>query len=75
MGQKLPRVTAREMIRVVTRLGFVLARQSGSHQIYKNAEGKRITIPVHAKRTLHPKIVKSILKDAGVAVEDFRKMM
>lgn len=75
MGQRLPRVTAREMVRVVTRLGFALARQSGSHQIYKNSEGKRVTIPAHAKKILHPKIVKSILRDAGVTVEEFRRLL
>ena len=37
---KLPRVTARQMATVLEKLGFSLTRQSGSHQIYKNAAGK-----------------------------------
>jgi len=39
----LPRVTAAQAIRVLEKLGFGLARQSGSHKIYKNAEGKTIS--------------------------------
>jgi hypothetical protein len=37
---KLPRLTAREIAAVLERIGFSLARQSGSHQIFKNAAGK-----------------------------------
>jgi hypothetical protein len=37
-------------------LGFLIARQSGSHMIYKNPEGKRATVPFHAAKVLHPKV-------------------
>jgi len=55
--------------------GFSLARQSGSHRIYKNAAGKRVTVPFHASRILHPKLLKSILRDAGLAAEDLEKLV
>lgn len=42
---KLPRLTAREIMAVLEKAGFSLARQSGSHMIYKNAAGKRVTGP------------------------------
>ena len=38
---RLPRLTAHEIIGVLEKAGFSLARQSGSHMIYKNAAGKR----------------------------------
>lgn len=75
MSEKLPRVTASEMIKVVEKLGFHFSRQSGSHKIYKNNEGKRVTIAYHSGKILHPKIVKSILNDAGLNVDDFKNMM
>jgi predicted RNA binding protein YcfA (HicA-like mRNA interferase family) len=75
MSEKLPRVTAAEIIRVLERLGFSLARQSGSHKIYKNQEGKRITIPYHARKIIHPKVLRSILKDAGLTVERFQELL
>jgi predicted RNA binding protein YcfA (HicA-like mRNA interferase family) len=55
---RLPRVTARQIISVLEKLGFTLARQSGSHMIYKNAAGKRATIPFHGAKVLHPKVLK-----------------
>jgi len=72
---KLPRVTAREIIAVLQKCGFALARQDGSHQIYKNAEGKRTTVPVHASKILHPKILKTIIKDADISPETLRKLL
>lgn len=66
MKEKLPRLNADEAIRVIEKLGFSLVRQSGSHKIYKNAKGIRITIPYHKGKILHPKIIKCIMKDAGI---------
>jgi len=67
---RLPRVTAQEIIRVLERRGFVMVRQSGSHKIFRNPEGTRITVPYHSGKILHPKLLKSILEDAGLSVGD-----
>lgn len=75
MSEKLPRVTANEIIRIVEKMGFYFIRQSGSHKIYKNNEGKRVTIAYHSGKILHPKIVKSILVDVGISVDEFKEMM
>lgn len=75
MSQRLPRVTAVEVIRVLGKIGFVLTRQSGSHKIYKNLEGRRVTVLFHAGRTLSPKLLKSILNDAGLTVEEFVQLL
>ena len=72
---KLPRLTAREIAAALEKTGFALTRQSGSHQIYKNAAGKRVTVPFHASRTLHPKVLKSILRDAELSPEDLEKLL
>ena len=71
---KLPRITADEVIRVLNRAGFFLVRQSGSHKIYKNEKGMRVTVPYHAGKTLHPKVLQSILRDADISVEAFDKL-
>ena len=75
MTDKLPRVSAADAVRVLEKAGFVLARQSGSHRIYKNAEGRRATIPFHSGKVLHPKILKSILRDADLTVEEFLELI
>jgi len=72
---KLPRVTAREIATVLERAGFSLARQSGSHMIYRNASGKRATVPFHGSKILHPKVLRNILRDAEVSAEDLQKLL
>lgn len=73
MSEKLPRVSASEIIKVLEKCGFVMTRQSGSHKIYKNSEGKRATVPFHAGKILHPKVLKSILNEADLTVEELKK--
>ena len=75
MTERAPRVTATEIIKVLESIGFSLSRQSGSHKIYKNEEGRRVTVPFHRAKTLHPKILKSILRDADMDVERLRKLL
>lgn len=72
---RLPRVTADEVMKVLERKGFSLVRQSGSHKIYKNQEGKRVTVPYHAGKIIHPKVLKSILRDAGLPAERFEELL
>jgi predicted RNA binding protein YcfA (HicA-like mRNA interferase family) len=67
---KLPRLTAAQTIRIIEKRGFTLSRQSGSHVIFKNEEGRRVTIPYHAGKILHPKLLKSILIDADISVQE-----
>jgi predicted RNA binding protein YcfA (HicA-like mRNA interferase family) len=69
---RLPRLTAQEVMRVIERKGFVLVRQSGSHKISRNSEGTGITLPFHSGKILQPKLLKSILEDAGLSVDDLR---
>lgn len=75
MSEKLPRVTASEIIKVLDKRGFVLARQSGSHKIYKNDEGRRATVPFHSGKILHPKVLKSILKEADLSIEELKDLL
>ncbi|MBI5750334.1 MAG: type II toxin-antitoxin system HicA family toxin [Nitrospinae bacterium] len=75
MSEKLPRVTAADAIRVLERAGFSFKRQTGSHKIYKNKEGKRATVPYHSSKILHPKVLKSILNDADLTVEEFKELL
>jgi len=75
MSQGLPKITAKEIIIILEKLGFYLARQSGSHKIYKNTEGKRATVPFHAGKILHPKVLKSIMKDANINEGQLKEML
>lgn len=75
MSEKLPRITADEVIRVYWKelvsnyRGRVVATKS------KNLADKRVTVPYHKGRVLHPKVLSSILQDAQLSKEDFIKIL
>lgn len=75
MSEKLPRISASDVIRALEKAGFFLSRQSRSHKIYKNKQGKRVTVPYHSGDVLHPKILKSILKDADLTIDQFKDLI
>jgi len=75
MSDKLPRITAAEVIRALEKVGFFLARQSGKHKIYKNREGRRVTVSYHSGKILHPKVLKSIMRDADLTIEEFKDLL
>jgi predicted RNA binding protein YcfA (HicA-like mRNA interferase family) len=44
---------------MLLKAGYELIRTNGSHRIYINGK-KRVVIPFHTGKTLHPKITKDV---------------
>ena len=57
---KLPRLTADEAEAILLKAGFVLLRSKGSHRIYIKGD-RRIVVPFHAGKILHPKVIKQVI--------------
>jgi len=69
---KLPRITGEELVKILQKEGFEIARQRGSHvQVRKYVEGEKITfpVPVHKGKNLKPGTLKGILRKANISVE------
>jgi predicted RNA binding protein YcfA (HicA-like mRNA interferase family) len=71
---KISPVKPDELIRVLEKLGFEKIRQSGSHVIFKHADGRWTTVPVHKGKDVAIGTFRKILKDAEITYEDFRKL-
>jgi len=64
---KVPALTSGKLIKLLTKHGFVLDHQSGSHRVYFNHNtGKRVVVPYH-KKDLPKGTLMSIVKAAGLA--------
>ena len=74
---KLPRISGKEVIRALERHGFFIKRQSGSHAIMRHQTDltRRCIIPVHGSKTIKPGTLYSILKGAGLSVEEFISLL
>ena len=69
----LPRVTGRDVVRALRRLGWVVVVQKGSHvQLRNPVRGGRATVLVHAGETIGPGLLRSILAQAGLSGDEFQ---
>jgi predicted RNA binding protein YcfA (HicA-like mRNA interferase family) len=39
--------------------------------IFRNENGVRVTVPYHSGKIIHPKILKRIIEDTGIPIEEF----
>jgi predicted RNA binding protein YcfA (HicA-like mRNA interferase family) len=72
---RLPRLRGREVIAALKRAGFVELRVKGSHHILGHADGRRTVVPTHAGETIGPGLLKAILKDLEMTLEDFSEWL
>jgi predicted RNA binding protein YcfA (HicA-like mRNA interferase family) len=70
-GSRLPLVKPQQLIRALERMGFRLLRKSkGSHQQFEHPDGRRTTIPVHKGRDIGPGLLRKILRDIEIDVDE-----
>ena len=65
---RLPSVTAKRVVALLERNGFVIIRQRGSHATLRHADGRQTTVPMH--RDVPKGTLRSIMRQTGLTVED-----
>lgn len=68
---KLRILTARDLERLLFKLGFFKVRQRGSHAFYKHEDGRVTTIPHHKGVDLSRPLIRVILKDIQLDIDTF----
>lgn len=73
--KKLPSLSAKQVIRILKKLGFQEDRQKGSHLILINPITKRrVVVPIHPGKIIKKPLLKSIIEnDVGISIEEFLK--
>lgn len=72
---KLRIIDAKTMEKLLFVLGFKRIRQKGSHVFYKHPDGRVTTIPHHKSRVLARPLIREILKEINVTVEEYIKLI
>lgn len=70
---RLPRLKGRELIRILQTLGFGVVRSRGSHFLLRHEDGRTTTVPVHSGETLSPGLLRAILRDVELTVDDLMR--
>ena len=75
MSPHFPALAAKDVLKVLLRLGFVVDRTTGSHYILRRESDRRQTVvPVHGNLILKRKTLKSILNGAGLTIQEFERL-
>lgn len=74
---KLPRITSKKVLAALLRVGFYIHHQTGSHiNVRHNAKSHlHIIIPMHSKKDLALKTLKSIIVQSELTVEEFVRIL
>ena len=74
---KLPALDGRRVLRALTRAGFTTDRIVGSHHVmvFPGDATRTVTVPVHSSRDLKPGTLRSIIKQAGFSLEEFKALL
>ena len=71
---KAPRVSGPEVVAALTRLGFRVRRQHGSHIILRrDVPFAQTVVPNHPE--IDTGTLRAILRQVGVGVEEFKKLI
>lgn len=73
MGERMRRMTAREVEGLLRRYGFRLVSQKGSHRKWRHPEtGLQVIVPEHRGRTLPTGTLRAILKGAELPESEWK---
>jgi predicted RNA binding protein YcfA (HicA-like mRNA interferase family) len=76
MSPRLPRITAEDLLRALRRDGWLVDRQRGSHvRLWHPEKTRLVTVAYHAGRIIKPKTLESILEQAGMSVDELRRLL
>ncbi|OHA01085.1 MAG: hypothetical protein A3C11_01155 [Candidatus Sungbacteria bacterium RIFCSPHIGHO2_02_FULL_49_12] len=73
---KIPSLSSRKIIRALKKVGFTEDRQKGGHLVLINPKTKsRTIVPIHAGRDIKMPLVRAIINDTKLSVEEFLKLL
>ena len=75
MSGRLPVLKARDLIRILEKLGFYKVRQKGAHICFKHPDGRFTLIPKHGGEDIGRGLLRQILREINISPEEFSKLL
>lgn len=72
---KLPLLKAREIIKILHKMGFRKIRQKGSHLFLSHPDGRNTVVPIHPTKQIGRGLLRSILHDIKMSPDEFKKLV
>ncbi|MGQ9515519.1 MAG: type II toxin-antitoxin system HicA family toxin [Thermoproteota archaeon] len=68
-------LAAKEVIKVLVKVGFAVVRQRGSHVFLKHPDGRATVVPMHPGEEIGRGLLSKIVRDAKLTRENFLKLL
>ncbi|MFZ5922175.1 MAG: type II toxin-antitoxin system HicA family toxin [Chloroflexota bacterium] len=72
---RLRLVAYSKLAKIAESKGFHRIRQEGSHNVFRNAEGKIIVIPNHGSQVIVRPLLRKILRDMDISLEEYERLL
>jgi len=72
---RLRLVPYRELSKAAEAAGFHWVRREGSHNTFRNAEGRIVVIPDHGSRVIVRPLLRKILRDLGLSIKKYHNIL
>jgi len=75
MTPGLPMLKARDVMRILRKLGFIEVRQKGSHVFFEHADGRNTIVPVHGGEDIGRGLLRQIIREINISPDEFSKYL
>lgn len=70
----LPRISGRECVKALSKAGFYLKRQEGSHMVLRRDDPfGQVVVPDH--KELDRGTLRAIIRQSGLSIDEFMKLL
>jgi predicted RNA binding protein YcfA (HicA-like mRNA interferase family) len=73
LSEKLPVLSGKELVRALSKIGFVPVRQKGSHVFMRHPDGRRSVVPLH--KEINKSTLMDILSQSKLKKEELLKLL
>ena len=65
----------RDLRKVAEAAGFQWIRRVGSHNTFRNAEGRIVVVPDHGSQVIVRPLLRKIIRDLGLSLEEYERIV
>ncbi|HET9135818.1 MAG TPA: type II toxin-antitoxin system HicA family toxin [Candidatus Kapabacteria bacterium] len=70
-----PSLTGKELIKAFSKIGFIVVRIRGSHNVIQHPDGRSTVVPIHSNESLGKGILSKILRDVELSRSELKELL